>query len=209
MLGFALNGTNQTSITGTVTGSGNATLRVEFFSNPAGTSQGETYLGFVVVTTNGSGAGSFTFSPTSVVAVGLDITATATDSSGNTSEFAAPETVQAAPVNLTGDVSVKTGGFTYNRTTHEFTQTDSITNTSGAPIPGPIELELVNLKNGVLVNESGTYQGDRYITVLPSGSLGVGQSVNITLIFTDPTLAEITYTPVFFAGPLPPNNDNS
>ena len=48
---------SETMITGTITGAPNATYRVEFFSNPAGTGQGQTFLGFVSVTTNGSGSG--------------------------------------------------------------------------------------------------------------------------------------------------------
>ena len=46
-------------------------------------------------------------------------------------------------------------------------------------------------------------QGSPYITVLSSGSLGVGQSLTITLVFTGPTLAAIGYTPEFLAGPIP------
>ncbi len=204
VLGVAFSSSTQTSISGTVTGADNTTLRVEFFSNPAGTAQGKTYLGFLNVTTNGSGMGSFTFTPASVVAVGLNITATATDPNGNTSEFSAPDNVQAAPVNVNADLSVTAGGFIYNRTTREFSQTLTIKNTSGAPIPGPIELELVNLKNATLVNSSGTYQGNPYITILSSGSLGIGQSLTFTLYFSDPTLAQISYTAEFLAGPIPP-----
>jgi parallel beta-helix repeat protein len=204
VLGIALSSASQTSITGTVTGADNTTLRVEFFSNPAGTGQGKTFIGFLNVTTNGSGVGSFTFTPASVVATGLNITATATDPHGNTSEFSSPDTVQAAPVNVNADLSVTAGGFIYNRTTRQFTQTLTIKNTSGAPIPGPIELELVNLKNATLVNSSGTYQGNPYITILSSGSLGIGQSITFTLYFSDPTLAQISYTSEFLAGPIPP-----
>jgi parallel beta-helix repeat protein len=204
VLGIALSSSSQTSITGTVTGAHNTTLRVEFFSNPAGTGQGKTYLGFLNVTTSGSGVGSFTFTPASVVAVGLNITATATDPHGNTSEFSAPDNVQAAPVNVNADLSVTPGGFVYNRTTREFCQTITIKNTSGAPIPGPIELELVNLRNATLVNSSGTYQGNPYITILSSGSFGIGQSLTFTLYFSDPTLATISYTSEFLAGPIPP-----
>ena len=141
------------------------------------------------------------------MAVGLNITATATDPNSNTSEFSMPVAVQPAIVNVTGDLSVKYGGFVYNRTTRQFTQTLTITNISGSAITGPIELVLLNLENATLVNRSGTYQGSPYITVLSTGSLGIGQSVTITLVFTDPTLATISYTPEFLAGPIPPDDD--
>jgi hypothetical protein len=113
------------------------------------------------------------------------------------------------PSNVTSDLSVKAGGFVYNRTSRQFTQTLTITNISGAAISGPIELMLVNLKNASLVNQSGTYQGNPYITILSNGSLGVGQSLTITLTFADPTLAAISYTSEFLAGPLPPPDESN
>ncbi len=200
VLTSAISGGSQTTITGTVTGAPNSTFRIEFFSNPAGTSQGETYLGFLSVTTDGGGSASFSFTPASTVAPGLDVTATATDPGGNTSEFSPAVTVQS---NVTGDLSVKAGGFVFNRSTRQFSQTLTITNISGAPITGPIELVLLNLKNATLANQTGEIQGVPYITVLSSGSLGIGQSITITLVFNDPTLAPITYIPEFLAGPIP------
>jgi len=78
---------SRTTIIGTLSAAPDANFRIEFFSNPVGTSQGQKYLGFLHVTTNRSGSASFSFSPTSLVATGLNITATATDPKGNTSEF--------------------------------------------------------------------------------------------------------------------------
>jgi hypothetical protein len=48
------------------------------------------------VTTNSSGNASFTFSTATSVSSGQTITATATDPTGNTSEFSAPKTVALA-----------------------------------------------------------------------------------------------------------------
>jgi hypothetical protein len=190
----------QTTITGTITGIPNASYRVELFANPAGTGQGKTYLGFVTVTTDASGNGSFSFTPASAVAAGSEITATATDPGGNTSEFSAPETVR---TDVTAALSVKYGGFVFNRSTRLFSQTLTITNTSGSAITGPIVLVLQNLKNAALVNQSGTFQGNPYVTILAGGSLGAGQSLTVTLFFSDPTFAAISYTAEFLAGPLP------
>jgi fibronectin-binding autotransporter adhesin len=106
----------------------------------------------------------------------------------------------APPVNVTSDLSVKLGGFVYNRTTRQFSQTVTIKNTSGAAIVGPISLLFLNLENATPVGQTGTYQGSPYITVLSSGSLGVGQSLTFTLVFVDPTLAAISYTSEFFSG---------
>jgi hypothetical protein len=184
-----------------MTATANTTFRIEFFSNPAGMSQGDTYLGYATVVTNGSGIASFSFSTGAALAAGLNITGTATDSGGNTSEFS----VAASVSNLSNDLSTTYSGFTYNRTTRQFTQTVTIKNIGTTPLVGPIELVLVNLKNATLSNASGTYEGSPYITLLGNGvTLGVGQSFTITLIFNDPTLAAIGYTSQLLLGPVPP-----
>jgi parallel beta-helix repeat protein len=81
-----------TTISATLNSTPTKTFRVQFFSNPSG-NEGKKFIGQKSVTTNGSGSVSFTFSPASKVAVGQTITATATDTSNNTSEFSAPRTV--------------------------------------------------------------------------------------------------------------------
>ncbi len=206
-LGIAVSSGSQTTITGTVTGARNTTFLIEFFSNPAGTDQGETYLGSVNVTTTKRGVASFTFTPASIVAAGLNFTATATDPGGNTSEFSAPATVQTPPVDVTSDLSVRSLPVIFNRRTGLYTQKLIITNISDAPLAGPIELVLLDLKNATLVNQSGTTNGNPYLTILRSGSLGIGQSLTVTLIFADPTGTPITYVPEFLAGPIPPPDD--
>jgi hypothetical protein len=132
-----------------------------------------------------------------VTATALGVTPAASFSLTNTT---------AGPTNVTNDLSVSLGGFVYNRGTREFTQTLTFKNISDAAITGPIELVLLDLSNATLVNQSGVTEGSPYITVLSSGSLGVGQSLTVTLIFADPTLATITYTPEFLAGPIPSEN---
>ncbi len=74
-------------------------FRIEFFANTVcnggvnGGAQaddhgeGEAFLGFTHVSTDGSGDGSFSMTLSATVATGAFITATATDPSGNTSEF--------------------------------------------------------------------------------------------------------------------------
>ncbi len=68
---------------------------IRFFSNPQDTNEGKTYLGKTSVTTTVDGIGSFSFSPKKALVAGANVTATATDSGGNTSEFSAPRTVVA------------------------------------------------------------------------------------------------------------------
>jgi len=70
---------------------------IEFFSNPSSGDEGKTFIGKKIVSTNGSGHASFTFSPAKAVSVGETITATATrNSTGDTSEFSLPRTVSSS-----------------------------------------------------------------------------------------------------------------
>ena len=92
-----------TTITGTLNSTASRNFRIEFFANatgdPSGYGEGQRYLGFVNVTTDGSGFASF--SPTLVTAVtsGELISATATDLTTNTtSEFGLNIVANIAPV---------------------------------------------------------------------------------------------------------------
>jgi hypothetical protein len=93
---FASNGS--ATVDGTLTSAADTDYRIEFFSNascdPSGYGEGQKFLGFVNAMTDGSGNASFSTSFPIVAPLG-QITATATDSKGNTSEFSAcisPET---------------------------------------------------------------------------------------------------------------------
>jgi hypothetical protein len=108
------------------------------------------------------------------------------------------------PVNITVKLTISYGGFVFNRKTGQFSQSITIKNTSGSAIVGPIELVLLNLKTGSLVNQSGTTQGNPYITILSTGSLAAGASITFSLVFADPTLAAISYTGEFLMGVIPP-----
>ena len=66
------------------------TYRIEFFESATADRQGERYLGFINVTTNGSGTVTFGVTLGVNLAAGKFVTATATDPSNNTSEFSAP-----------------------------------------------------------------------------------------------------------------------
>jgi titin len=78
------------TIQGSLTASPNTTYRVEFFANaagdPSGYGEGQTFLGWAAVTTDGTGSASFT-TTLPVPAGELVLTATATDPIGDTSEF--------------------------------------------------------------------------------------------------------------------------
>jgi hypothetical protein len=87
-----------TTIVGTLSSTPSTTFRIEFFASGVGGGkdttgvshgEGQTFLGFTSVSTNASGTASFTFPATATVALGQFVSATATDSANNTSEFSA------------------------------------------------------------------------------------------------------------------------
>ncbi|MFL6209445.1 MAG: Calx-beta domain-containing protein [Pyrinomonadaceae bacterium] len=85
------------TITGTLNSTPGQAFTIEFFANStcdsSGNGEGQTYLGSLTTDpTDGSGNVSFTFHPTTLSA-GQVVTATATDTSGNTSEFSQCVTV--------------------------------------------------------------------------------------------------------------------
>ena len=85
-----------TTIKGTLNSRPRKTFTIQFFSNPAGTDEGKTYLGQVNMRTNKQGKASFNVLGPAVTA-GDEITTTATNvATGDTSEFSDP--VEVVPV---------------------------------------------------------------------------------------------------------------
>lgn len=82
---------NNTVVRGTLNSVPNSTYYLDFYSNsdcdPSGNGEGRNYLGSLSSATNGTGDMSFAATLPVVVSQGSRITATATDLSGNTSEF--------------------------------------------------------------------------------------------------------------------------
>jgi CSLREA domain-containing protein len=82
-----------TTIRGTLNSTPNSQFRIELFANSAcdssGNGEGQHYLGFVDTTTDAACNANFTLSVSNALVSGSSITATATDSNNNTSEFSA------------------------------------------------------------------------------------------------------------------------
>src|SRR5262249_12563275 len=91
IIGTALVGTPNT-IRGTLNSTPGQTFTIHVYSNPtcdpSGNGEGQTLVGSTTTMTNGSGDGLWALNPGSLT-IGDFITATATDSAGNTSEFSA------------------------------------------------------------------------------------------------------------------------
>jgi len=94
-LTLATSGPATTTIDGDLDSTPSTTFTIEFFSNigcdPSGNGEGQSFLGSTMVMTDVNGDVSFSVSFGSPVPTGQVITATATDPSGNTSEFSACE----------------------------------------------------------------------------------------------------------------------
>ncbi|MCW5623605.1 MAG: DUF4347 domain-containing protein, partial [Burkholderiales bacterium] len=90
-----------TTVTGSLNSLANTQFRIEFFSSPSG-SEGQVYLGFANVTTDGSGNAAISATLSAGVTDGHVVTATATRSNAtfdaftDTSEFSAGVTAQGA-----------------------------------------------------------------------------------------------------------------
>jgi hypothetical protein len=86
----AVSSSTDTSIAGTFseTAEPNTTITLDFYADPSGYGQGQTWLGSTTVMTDANGNVAFTADLATGNLAGQRITATATDASGDTSEFA-------------------------------------------------------------------------------------------------------------------------
>jgi len=91
ILTSATSGGGRTAIQGSLNSAPNTAFSIEFFDNhqchPSGNGSGETFIGSTNVTTDGNCAAPFSVTLGVNVQPGHVVTATATDSAGNTSEF--------------------------------------------------------------------------------------------------------------------------
>ncbi len=101
----ATNDSIRTNVNGMLNSTSSTLFTLEFFNtvscDASGYGEGAVFLGSKDVTTNGSGNASFAFVSPVPVTLGSSVTATATDPSGNTSEFSqCAQVVQGYPLYL-------------------------------------------------------------------------------------------------------------
>ncbi len=107
-------GASATTVSGSINSASNTTFRIELFSNdscdPSGNGEGQSFYRAFDATTAANGTGTFNSSSGTLIPVGKFITATATDPSGNTSEFSQCIQVTAAPgIQISGRVTTPGG----------------------------------------------------------------------------------------------------
>lgn len=112
------------------------------------------------------------------------------------------------PVLLTGSqVSITVSGFVFNRSTHTFDAMVTVKNISNKSISGPLQVVFSSLPSGVdLMNAANGFGGYNmfggfpYATIQNASSLATGQSTTIIAKFLDPSSAQISFTPLIYAG---------
>lgn len=109
-------------------------------------------------------------------------------------------------MDVSSQVSIIRGGYSYNRSLGRFVQTVTLKNTGSSAISGPVSLVLDSLSaNATLANQSGvtsvvTPAGSPYINVTLGGGLAPGVSASVVLQFADPKMAAITYNTRVLSG---------
>jgi hypothetical protein len=142
-IGTALVTGTDTFISGTLHSTPNIGFRIEFFASsdadPTGYGQGRSYLGYVNVLTNSAGLANFV-AQLPLVPLGDVISATATDESGNTSEFSlsVPVVSQSSLTNVQ-PLSVPSTGSPFLISSPAGSQiTATVTATPAVPPPGAL-----------------------------------------------------------------------
>lgn len=174
---------------GTLSGTVSTTFRVEFFSNPAcdasGNGEGQTYLGFASIATDGAGNAVIDTTLPVGVTPGNVVTSTATDPGNNTSEFSACATAAAGtlPSTTTLTSSVNPSG------PGEFV-TFTATVTGAGPVPtgtvsfydGATLLATVAVSSGVATFTIGTLTpGTHPMTAVYGGDANYAGSASAIL----------------------------
>ncbi len=171
----AISDSVQTLVVGTLQSTPRTTFRIEFFvsgtADPSGHGEGQGYLGFVSATTDAAGNASFINVVPFPMASGQFITATATDPSGNTSEFAT--NVQVASASTVHNVAIlhapTTGG------------TVLVTSPAGSTITASVTA------SSIVAPPSGVAFPLGFLSFTITGLSPVGATANVTISGLDVT----------------------
>jgi CSLREA domain-containing protein len=172
----AVDGT--TTVSGTLNSTAGAAFAIDVYANvscdASGNGEGRTYLGSVTTgMTNGSGNASFSVTVPALV-LGQSITATATDASGNTSEFSACYTVTSAVTDITFNADGNLNAGTYNNVT--INSPAVVTMTGNVVVNG-----CVFINGGSRLNlGTFTFTGPGCFTLSSGATLGIGSAAGIT-----------------------------
>ncbi len=184
-LGFPLRYASSTVIAGTLSSATNGVFRVELFDNatndPSGYGQGEAYLGFVNVTNDASGNGSFAFTHPVALPLTHWITATATDTNGSTSEFSRARRVS-RPDSIDLEVTLADSADPAARAT-SFFYTLSVTNNGPTNATGVIATDTLpaGLSYVSAVSSQGGCSQAAGVVTCNIGALAAGAGAVVTI----------------------------
>ncbi len=185
LLSSAQSNGSSISVQGSLFEAPDTSYLLQFFSSPkpdpSGFGQGKVWMGSMSVQTDAKGYASFTASLPSVGPSGAYISATATDGSGDTSEFSADLAVQ-GPINLvlsggaTPDpvLAGQTVTYSIDVDNEGLTDADGVTLTD--PLPAGFSVESVTLQGNPV--SSSTTGGSLDV---PLGTVEAGSSVTLLI----------------------------
>ena len=105
-----------------------------------------------------------------------------------------------ATTDVSASVKIVQSGLKGNVLTGKVSGTVTITNTTSAPLSGPLQLRLDGLPSSVtLDNRTGMQNGTPYITI-STGTLAPGAQATVTTSFSNPTKIQFSYTPTIISG---------
>jgi len=100
-------------------------------------------------------------------------------------------------------VSVTASGLAYNRVSRTFNGSVTLKNISGSKLTGPFQILFTAMPaNVALVSATGNFSGAPYLTVPSVTSLAPGQSVTVSVKFSNPSNTTINFKPVVYPGSL-------
>ncbi len=225
ILTAALTRTTGTTVIGTLNSTANSTFTIELFNNaacdPSGNGEGEAFLARTIVTTNAAGLGNFSVVSATPLLAGRFITATATDASGNTSEFSACRAVQNAIVDLNVAQTVApTPILVGNNLAYNVTVTNSgpddatgVTLTNAITIPGgQFTIVSVTPSQGTCTGTGPISCSLGTIAAAANATVRIVLSPTIPTTGTPPNSVTVTNTATASSNELdslPPNNTNA
>jgi len=174
-----------TTVRGSLNSATNGTFRLEFFANDAkdssGYGEGQQFLGATSVVTDGSGNASFAWDFPPSLATNRFVTATATDTNDNTSEFSA-----AAPVVPHTSVDLKVAVFEPGdplRTGVPFTYTITVTNFGPTNATSVVVTDTLpaNVSYVTATTSQGTISHSSGVVTVNLGTLNLLSTASINL----------------------------
>ena len=108
--------------------------------------------------------------------------------------------LQATIADATSGFAVQRSGMLTNRVTGQKSGTVTLTNTSGAPMTGPFQVQFTGLDAGVTLDNATGMMGGLYYITVNNASIAAGTKVTFSVLFTNPTRANFSYTNKIFRG---------